>query len=104
MKNRFAKMSSKLIFILTCSILFSFSSSMENLLIKDEKTAIKIAKAIWIPIYGKKVKKFKPYDAELIGDSLWIVTGNVPEGQKGAQPRLELDARNCEVLHVSFGK
>jgi beta-lactamase class A len=47
--------------------------------VPDEKTAIAIAVAAWIPIYGKEmIEKEKPYKATL-KDGVWTVTGSLPK-------------------------
>ena len=43
--------------------------------VPDNETAIRIAEAIWIPIYGDEIYERKPFIAELIGDSVWAVAG-----------------------------
>lgn len=42
--------------------------------VPNKETAKKIAEAIWIPIYGEKVTKFKPYKAYLVDDdTVWLL-------------------------------
>ena len=44
--------------------------------VPDEVTAIKIAEAVWLPIYGKEIlEKQKPFKAVLVQDSIWCVSG-----------------------------
>lgn len=45
-------------------------------LVPDEKTAIKIATAVLYPIYGKKVRKARPFNAIILEDSTWFVHSN----------------------------
>ncbi len=48
--------------------------------VPDEETAIRIAEAVWIGIYGKeKVESQKPFRVELEYD-VWIVRGSFPKG------------------------
>lgn len=42
--------------------------------VPDEKTAIKIAEAIWHSIYGDKIYEEKPFKVKL-EDGIWIVKG-----------------------------
>jgi hypothetical protein len=72
--------------------------------VPDEETAIKIAEAIWLPIYGKNVLNEKPYWAILEGDSVWIVRGSLPKGMVGGVPYIEIRKSNCEILKVEHGK
>jgi hypothetical protein len=70
--------------------------------VPDEQTAIAIAIAVWIPIYGKQqIENEKPYQASL-KDGVWTVTGSLPKGFKGgtAEARISKD-RGCilRVIH-----
>ncbi len=48
--------------------------------VPDEETAIRIAEAVWIPIYGKeKVESQKPFRVEVEYD-VWTVRGSSPKG------------------------
>ena len=66
------------------------------------QTAIRIAEAVWIPIYGQKhIEAEKPFTAELKGDA-WIVRGYLPPGMKGGTAIAEiakLDGRILRVVH-----
>lgn len=47
----------------------------------DAKTAIKVAVAVWEPIYGEKqIAKEKPYRARLLTNTVWKVEGSLPKG------------------------
>jgi hypothetical protein len=71
--------------------------------VQDPKTAIKVAEAIWLPIYGKLIYKYKPFVANLKDDKVWIVEGTVKE-EKGGGPYMEIQKSDCKVLKVVFGK
>ena len=43
--------------------------------VPDKETAIKIAEAIWLPIYGEAIYDELPFQARLLGDSVWVITG-----------------------------
>jgi hypothetical protein len=47
--------------------------------VSDEETAVKIAEAVWLPIYGRSVLRQKPYKATLTDDNIWFVTGKKRE-------------------------
>ena len=68
----------------------------------DSQTAIRIAEAVWIPIYGeKKISGEKPFKAELRGET-WFVTGSLPAGAVGGTAIAEiakLDGRILRVIH-----
>jgi hypothetical protein len=47
----------------------------------DAKTAIKIAVAVWEPIFGERqVANEKPYRARLLANSVGKVSGSLPRG------------------------
>jgi hypothetical protein len=68
--------------------------------VPDSATAIRIAEAVWIPIYGEKlVAGEKPYRATLRGDT-WTVTGSLPEGFEGGTAIAEISKRDGRILRV----
>jgi hypothetical protein len=75
-----------------------------NGFVPDEATAIKIAVAIWTPIFGKaKIAKEKPYHA-MLKDDIWIVEGSLPEGYFGGVARAEISKEDGRIVSVSHGK
>ncbi|MHB8519951.1 MAG: YbbC/YhhH family protein [Limisphaerales bacterium] len=78
--------------------------------VPDAKTAIKIAVAVWDPIYGRKeIAREKPYRAHLDTNGVWIVEGSLPNGWFGS-PVLggvaiaEIAKSDGRILRVSHGK
>ena len=76
--------------------------------VQDEKTAIAIAVAVWIPIYGEeRIEKQKPYIAEL-RDGVWYVSGTFHQplfgGMKGGVAEAEISKDDGRVLRVIHGK
>lgn len=72
--------------------------------VPDEETAIKIAVAVWTPIYGKeKIEREKPYRAALI-KGIWHVTGSLPEGWVGGVAEAEIDKDDGRIIRVNHGK
>jgi NTF2 fold immunity protein len=52
-----------------------------NGLVPDKETAIRIAEAVLIPIYGEEqIKREKPYNVRL-EDGKWTVTGSMPKSE-----------------------
>jgi len=73
--------------------------------VPDAKTAIKIAVAVWEPIYGEKqIAGEKPYRANLDTNGLWIVEGSLPEGWDGGVAIAEIAKDDGRILRVSHGK
>lgn len=75
-----------------------------NGFVPDSATAIKIAEAIWVPIYGTSVLEEKPYTVILEKDSIWIVDGTLKEGWLGGTAHIEIQKKDCKILNVIHGK
>ncbi|MCX5849870.1 MAG: NTF2 fold immunity protein [Deltaproteobacteria bacterium] len=73
--------------------------------VPDEETAIKIAVAVWTPIYGKeKIEKEKPFKATL-KDGIWYVNGSLPkEWNVGGVAEAEISKDDGRIIRVSHGK
>ncbi|MFA5252646.1 MAG: YbbC/YhhH family protein [Phycisphaerae bacterium] len=73
--------------------------------VPDEKTAIRIAVAVWMPIYGEKeIEEEKPYRARL-DKGVWTVEGSLPKGyDKGGVAEAEIGKDDGCILRVSHGK
>jgi len=74
-------------------------------MVPDADTAKRIAEAIWLPIYGKKViDSEKPFKVRLKGD-VWIVEGaDLPKDWVGGVALVEISKSDCRVLRVSHGQ
>jgi len=76
-----------------------------NGVVPDEETAIKIAEAIWLPIYGDKIKDEQPYVARLCGDKkTWFVHGSLPKGMTGGTAEMEINKKDGKILTITHGK
>ena len=85
--------------------LSSFQKQETVCYVPDEKTAIKIALAVWHPIYGDKlINKYKPYHAELKKDSVWSIWGSLPRGTYGGTPEMLIQKSDGKILQVILGK
>jgi hypothetical protein len=72
--------------------------------VPNEETAIAIAVAVWVPIYGKeRIEEKKPYKA-ILKDGIWYVRGSIPQGWTGGVPEAEISKDNGQILRVSHGK
>ncbi|MCB2231540.1 YbbC/YhhH family protein [bacterium] len=72
--------------------------------VPDKATAVRIAEAVWLPIYGKEIHDRRPFRAELIGDSVWAVAGSLPTDMLGGVPYIEIQRRDGKVLGVGHGE
>jgi hypothetical protein len=104
MKNRAIVLGGFLIlFTLIGNSRMSMNIKNNKGLIPDEETAIKIAEAIWLPIYGETIYTKKPFKAQLENE-IWIVQGSIPIGTKGGVPYIEIQKNDCKVLKVTHSK
>lgn len=72
--------------------------------VPDAATAIRIAVAVWNPIYGEKqIASEAPYRA-VLKDGVWIVEGSLPKGHIGGVAIAEISKDNAAVRRVSHGK
>lgn len=71
-----------------------------ELLIKEENTAISVAEPILFEIYGKsKIEDEKPYEAYLI-NNYWVIRGTLNRFSLGGTFSIIIDARNSKVLEI----
>jgi hypothetical protein len=72
--------------------------------VPDSDTAIKIAVAVWEPIYGQKhIANEKPYRAKLLTNTVWKVEGSLPADTMGGVATAFIakdDARILSVYHT----
>ena len=72
--------------------------------VPDAETAIRIAEAIWVPIYGEDIYDKQPFVAEynnVLGR--WTVKGTLPEGVLGGVPEARIRKRDGKILFVLHG-
>ena len=72
--------------------------------VPNEETAIKIAEAILIPIYGNEVLKKKPFTVRLINDKIWHVEGSMNLDELGGIPIIEIQKKDCKILSITHTK
>ena len=72
--------------------------------VPDEATAIRVAEAILIPIYGQEqIDNEKPLRATL-EKGVWTVGGSLKEGYAGGVAVVKLRQKDACVLYVMHGK
>ena len=72
--------------------------------VPDAKTAIRIAVAVWEPIYGEEqIAKQKPYKAALT-NGIWTVEGSMPELMVGGVAVAEIAKDDARIIRVSHGR
>lgn len=73
-----------------------------NGVVPNKETAIKIAEAVWLPIYGDDVLDEKPFIARLDGN-IWTVEGTLHATHGGAAI-IRLQKTDGRIIVVSHGK
>lgn len=72
--------------------------------VPDAATAIKIAVAVWEPIYGQaQISQQKPYTAVLV-NGIWVVEGTLPKHTLGGVAVAEIAKDDGRILRVSHGQ
>jgi hypothetical protein len=75
--------------------------------VPDQTTAVRIAEAVLVPIYGDQILKQRPFNANLSGDR-WIIEGSFShpkgEGWRGGVALIEIKKSSGEILKVTHGK
>ena len=73
--------------------------------VPDEKTAITVAEAVLIPIYGEKlIASERPFHAVLNGKGVSTVQGSLPDGWAGGVATVRLQRQDGRILYVMHGK
>ncbi len=76
----------------------------KNGYVPNKQTAIAIAVAVWIPIYGRAtIESEKPYQATL-KNGVWSVTGSLPEGYVGGVAEASISKDRGCILRVIHSK
>ncbi|MBS1538624.1 MAG: hypothetical protein JST20_12845 [Bacteroidetes bacterium] len=103
-----------LLFFLTTSVNFSSSQQDKNRsnsyvpksgFVPDKETAIKIAEAIWLPIYGEIIYKERPFTATLNKKGNWEVYGSFSKNHGkgvygGGVAYAEIRKKDCKIIRV----
>ncbi|WP_281233126.1 YbbC/YhhH family protein [Flavobacterium gelatinilyticum] len=72
--------------------------------LNNSQDAIKVAEKEWFKRYGENIYNKKPFKAEIKNDSIWVITGSLPEDYDGGVPYAEINAKNCKILSITHGK
>jgi len=72
--------------------------------VPDTRTAIAVAEAILVPLYGEKqLASERPFSA-VLKNGVWMVTGHLPDGWTGGVAEVRISKETCEIISVSHGK
>lgn len=74
------------------------SANVVKGVVANERTAVLIADAILIPIYGEIVKNKRPYKVELLKGGIWYVSGTLSGRMIGGVPHIYIRAKDCKII------
>lgn len=68
--------------------------------------AIKIAIAVWEPIFSQaRIEKQQPISAKLIDNKIWVVRGSLPQPKMlGGTMIAEICKQTGEIFRISHGR
>ena len=69
--------------------------------VRDEKTAILIAEAVWRPRYGDRIDRSRPFVAKLKG-GVWFVSGTPAARPGDGVPEAQIMARDGQILRLGY--
>lgn len=105
--------SSRLLFIIALSLMPPVLEGAEMMqpgfepkqgFVPDEETAIAIAEAVLVPIYGKEqVDGQKPFSVRLT-DGVWLIQGTLPAEQLGGVFSIEISKQTAAVLRLTHSR
>ena len=72
--------------------------------VPDAAPAMKIAEAVWIPIYGEDVVDKEPYIAEYDSiKGMWTVTGSLPKDVDGGVRLIIIRKSDGKIMKIHHG-
>ena len=75
-----------------------------NGFVPDSVTAVRVAQAIWTPIYGERtIAKEQPYRATLVR-GIWHVQGSHPPRMPGGVAEIRIRKADGRILSVWHGR
>jgi len=99
--------------LLYCICSFGQDFAPKGGFVPDSETAVKIAEAVLVPVYGKKeIESERPFSAAL-ETSIWTITGTMHcPGSKegvitlcdGGVAEVKISKKDGRVLHMIHGK
>ena len=82
------------------------SSKLNQEIVPDKKTALKIAEAVLVPVYGEKILKQRPFIVKQ-EDNRWIVDGTLhcPDKKtcKGGVAHVEINKKTGAIIQMIHG-
>jgi hypothetical protein len=71
--------------------------------VPNEKTALKMAKVVWEPIYGlKRLVWYRyKYSIRLVDGNVWVIEGVSRWGGNGGGPFIKIDKNRGTILEIT---
>ena len=70
--------------------------------VTDEKAAVNIAEAAWLPVYGERIYDTLPFVAQYIpSGGYWEVTGTLPCNRRGGVAVAHVRKRDGKIIYMS---
>ena len=77
----------------------------ERVYVPNGETAIKIAEAVWLPIYGEEIYQKLPFTVEYYKkENCWVVVGTMQSNSFGGVPEIKINKNTGEIIYVGHGK
>lgn len=99
-----------ILLIITITILAISCNSSKNTyypqdgFVPNKETAIKIAEAVWLPIFGEDIYRQQPYKAK-IENGIWKIEGSLVESDEkvivGGTAYIEIVQKDGRIIKVS---
>lgn len=72
--------------------------------VPDAETAVALAEAYLIPVYGKKeIFGERPFQAVLL-NGYWVIFGSLPKGWLGGVAQIIIEKKSGSVIHITHGQ
>lgn len=93
-------------FFLFCTSMYKIEKAevQEDVFVPNAETAIKVAEAIWLPIFGNGIYEKKPFKAELLNNEIWIVKGSLKPEEIGGVPIIKIQKKDCKIIELYHTK
>jgi hypothetical protein len=73
--------------------------------VPDEETALLIAEAVLVSVYGEEVLSKKPFNITYNNfRKAWIIVGTLPEGEEGDVPKIAIRKSDGMIMKIWYGE
>ncbi len=73
--------------------------------VPDSATAVKIAEAVWLPLFGPGIARNRPFKAYQPNAAVWVVSGSMADSLPfDDRPYIEIRRKDGQIIFVRRGK